>query len=178
MFTMYVRTKNMSETGTDLEHTMSTVTDEQFRQLLCYYKGITTPCTQCGGVGTYMYSNTATWRQSGIAGQAFTRDVCDHCWGSGDEDKHGCDLRKMTLKHRRRDRVDALKHISAMLGCNMSTTKVYVSYYADVIATMAKKRKPPIGDDIFLYKHMTDSFASLLRQLTDIDDILEQNADV
>lgn len=39
-------------------------------------------CPECVGVGVKSYSSTATWR-GGIGGQAFTMDVCDKCWGSG-----------------------------------------------------------------------------------------------
>lgn len=40
-------------------------------------------CLACGGAGVKSYPSTSTWR-GGIGGQAFTTDVCDKCWGSGD----------------------------------------------------------------------------------------------
>ena len=40
-------------------------------------------CLACGGAGVRSYPSTSTWR-GGIGGQAFTTDVCDKCWGSGD----------------------------------------------------------------------------------------------
>lgn len=43
-----------------------------------------TPCKRCGGRGVRAYGSTATWR-GGVGGQAITNDVCDHCWGSGNE---------------------------------------------------------------------------------------------
>jgi len=43
-------------------------------------------CSGCGGSGYKFYSSTATWR-GGAGGQAFTNDVCDKCWGSGDRDR-------------------------------------------------------------------------------------------
>jgi hypothetical protein len=39
-------------------------------------------CLRCGGFGTHLYANTATWR-GGAGGSAMTTDVCDKCWGSG-----------------------------------------------------------------------------------------------
>lgn len=39
-------------------------------------------CRKCNGRGTRSYPSTSTWR-GGIGGQAFTGDVCDGCWGSG-----------------------------------------------------------------------------------------------
>jgi len=40
-------------------------------------------CQTCQGMGTILYGNTNTYRNGWIAGQAFTRDVCNLCWGSG-----------------------------------------------------------------------------------------------
>lgn len=48
------------------------------------YRGIVDACVRCGGWGVCTYGNTSTWR-SGIGGNALTNDVCDRCWGSGDE---------------------------------------------------------------------------------------------
>lgn len=45
------------------------------------------PCRRCNGTGVQTYSDTSTWRQDGIAGQAFTPDQCDACWGSGLKDR-------------------------------------------------------------------------------------------
>lgn len=51
-------------------------------------------CPRCGGSGQHLYPNTRTWRSEGIAGQMIMLDTCDLCWGSGDEEKPGEDLRK------------------------------------------------------------------------------------
>ena len=48
-------------------------------------RGIDAPdlaCEECAGLGVKSYSDTSTWR-GGVGGQAFTPDVCDRCWGSG-----------------------------------------------------------------------------------------------
>lgn len=55
-------------------------------------RGVETPCKFCGGLGTRAYADTSTWH-GGIGGQMVTGDVCDHCWGSGDENRHWIDLR-------------------------------------------------------------------------------------
>lgn len=62
-------------------------------------RGIEVVCTKCSGLGTRGYASTATWR-GGVGGMMITQDVCDHCWGSGDENKHGADLRAMIGKMR------------------------------------------------------------------------------
>ena len=51
-------------------------------------------CEKCGGSGVHVYSSTATW-MGGIGGQAMTMDVCDGCWGSGDKNRKGADLREV-----------------------------------------------------------------------------------
>lgn len=42
-------------------------------------------CKDCKGTGKKWYSNTSTWRK-GVGGERMTEDVCDKCWGSGDEE--------------------------------------------------------------------------------------------
>jgi DnaJ-class molecular chaperone len=43
-------------------------------------------CRECGGSGIKTYGDTTTWRR-GIGGQSMTSDVCDKCWGSGEDGK-------------------------------------------------------------------------------------------
>lgn len=49
-------------------------------------RGVQDACEDCGGFGVKVYPNTATWR-GGIGGNALTNDVCDKCWGSGDQSR-------------------------------------------------------------------------------------------
>ncbi len=49
-------------------------------------------CERCGGRGSRCYPDTSTWIRS-YGGQAITNDVCDLCWGSGDEVNKWTDLR-------------------------------------------------------------------------------------
>jgi hypothetical protein len=44
-------------------------------------------CLECSASGYQTYSDTSTWRRGGVAGQTFTNDVCDKCWGSGSKSK-------------------------------------------------------------------------------------------
>ena len=50
------------------------------------------PCERCGGRGRRAYGNTATW-SGGIGGNMITGDVCDRCWGTGDANRKGANLR-------------------------------------------------------------------------------------
>jgi len=58
-------------------------------------RGVRVPCEKCTGLGSYHYCNTATWddRPGILSGQAFTYDVCDECWGTGDKNWKGANLR-------------------------------------------------------------------------------------
>ena len=58
------------------------------------WRGVQDPCWVCCGSGVRDYGSTSTWR-GGVGGQMITTDVCDHCWGTGDEYRHGADLRKL-----------------------------------------------------------------------------------
>lgn len=56
-------------------------------------------CSKCGGIGLRSYANTTTW-MGGIGGQSITEDTCDKCWGSGDDENPGPNLRRIMLKFR------------------------------------------------------------------------------
>ena len=65
-------------------------------------RGVDEPCDKCDGLGRFNYPNTGTWRASKgmVVGRAFTMDVCDACWGSGDAKRHGVDLRELEAEVR------------------------------------------------------------------------------
>jgi len=58
------------------------------------------PCGRCGGSGRRTYPNTTTWI-GGIGGQMVTVDVCDHCWGSGIQDRPWTNLKKVAADEKR-----------------------------------------------------------------------------
>jgi hypothetical protein len=60
-----------------------------------------TPCKRCQGTGTYIYPDSSTWTR-GIGGQTMTADTCDRCWGTGDTDNPGENLRVKLARERRR----------------------------------------------------------------------------
>ena len=67
-----------------------------FLQQALDWRGIDVACTRCGGSGTIVYGNTATWL-GGIGGSAMTPGVCNLCWGSGDSTRPGANLKEMNL---------------------------------------------------------------------------------
>ena len=54
-------------------------------------------CAMCDGKGRRYYANLGTYMclPGRLYGQALTKDVCDRCWGSGDQDNPFRDLRKL-----------------------------------------------------------------------------------
>jgi peptidoglycan hydrolase CwlO-like protein len=64
-----------------------------------HLEGMLNPCKKCWGLGRRAYGNTTGWR-GGIGGQAITTDVCDFCWGTGDLDRKGRDVRKFEAKYK------------------------------------------------------------------------------
>lgn len=72
-------------------------------------RGVDTPCPVCNGLGTMSYGDTSTWRHKS-GGHLLTVDVCDCCWGSGDANRRGADLRAMEAKIKElENKVDNLK---------------------------------------------------------------------
>lgn len=69
-----------------------------------------TPCKSCGGIGVQVYGSTATWH-GGVGWSAMTQDVCDHCWGSGDNNRPWPSHRRYEQMARR---YDELIEIEAM----------------------------------------------------------------
>lgn len=64
------------------------------------YYDVDVPCSRCGGLGRKVYPNSSTWR-GGIGGQTLTSDVCDKCWGSGEEHRPWRSWRELEAKLRR-----------------------------------------------------------------------------
>jgi len=61
-------------------------TGEIIQDILIQSRDIEKVCSSCLGWGIKAYGDTSTWGK-GIGGQMMTSDVCDKCWGSGDESK-------------------------------------------------------------------------------------------
>lgn len=71
---------------------------DRYYQDILDARGVKTACKKCNGLGVRMYGDSSTWHKGGMAGQVLTHDVCDVCWGSGDANRHGADLRKLAEK--------------------------------------------------------------------------------
>ena len=62
---------------------------EQLRELRCELANYEARRCSCSGTGKKEYPNTSGWfrDRGGWGGQAFTFDICDECWGSGDRNR-------------------------------------------------------------------------------------------
>ena len=84
--------KTLTEEIFNLMQNAGWKTPEEVRILTLEYLGIETPCPKCSGSGERAYGNTTGWR-GGAGGNMVTGDTCDACWGSGDKDNPGINLR-------------------------------------------------------------------------------------
>lgn len=96
-------------------------------------------CQTCQGQGWKWYGSTATWR-GGIGGQAMTQDVCDDCWGSGDRDYPGYDIREAEAKHRTSVRQEANEHLARRLGAGLRLEQGQLEL-AEELEKWSRKRK-------------------------------------
>ena len=99
-------------------------------------------CTKCHGDGQRLYGSTATWR-GGIGGQAMTTDVCDHCWGSGDEAHPGYDIRKHEAGVRQLVEERAARLLENSMGAGIGCLTDSQRFIAKELQRISRKRKAP-----------------------------------
>lgn len=99
------------------------------------------PCHKCNGHGWRNYGNTSTWT-GGIGGQAITGGLCDECWGSGDDDVHFTDLRKMREGYELRIKEASINSFLKSYGLGFSQFRGVIPSVVDAIEKLKRKRKP------------------------------------
>lgn len=57
-----------------------------FMSKVCEIRDVKEPCRNCGGLGIQLYNDASTWRHLPDMKPQTTKDVCEHCWGSGDSE--------------------------------------------------------------------------------------------
>lgn len=102
---------------------------------------MTTTCSGCAGQGSRWYGSGSGWR-GGMAPACMRRDVCDLCWGSGDESQPSEDLRKRDEQREMEIDRRALKALTDVAGAQFSTCKPAVLELADVLEATTRGRKP------------------------------------
>ena len=130
-----------------------------FRQV----RGTENPCSKCQGIGIRAYSSTATWH-GGMGGNIFTSDICDKCWGSGDENKPWLDLRALKNREYKLTRDQAFQWFGERFGSGLFKRRL--SQLADLCEVQEKKRKIPEGEHAFWWANDWRALASILRKLS------------
>lgn len=110
-------------------------------------RGVETPCETCHGLGTKRYPDSGTWRPKvGIVLRAFTHDVCDTCWGSGDAHRHGVNLREQEATFNARVAERALSLFADKAGVGLGTIRpaaLAVANELDGLSRMKNKVRVP-----------------------------------
>ncbi len=141
--------------------------DAELRERFLSWRRIEDPCTLCAGSGVRTYGSTATWR-GGIGGAAMTTDVCDQCWGSGDQFRSGVDLIKLRNEESARIAEQAVDALARSAGATLHTSSSEVLAIVDVLKAAGNKR----GKGIW-FKPLCDSLASLLERAVKRTNALE-----
>ena len=109
--------------------------------MLLEWRDVETPCERCGGSGRTSYASTATWR-GGVGGCAMTADVCDACWGTGDANRRGVDLRRLRDEETARVERRAAELLATRLGVAYEGLRPTLVALADELDRLARGRKP------------------------------------
>jgi len=121
---------------------------QEYFQHFLEQRGVEDPCTRCQGMGTRTYGSTSTWR-GGMGGASMTTDVCDHCWGSGDENRKWVDLRVLRNAEDSRVAARAATFLSDRCGFGMSVLNAGLEELSMELDKFEKQRRPrPQGFDV------------------------------
>ena len=122
--------------------------EQRFAEFL-RMRGVETPCSKCGGLGTHIYGSTSTWR-GGIGGCMCTKGVCNHCWGSGDEHRHGDDLRAFEARIKAQREYEVAEYVARATGTWLPNCYDGIEAVCQLLddASKSTRRKPrPSGFD-------------------------------
>lgn len=136
------------------------ITNESIQEHLRAFRGLRgEPCKVCDGWGCRNYSNTSTWRK-GVGGASITRDVCDSCWGSGEEGRPWLDLRKLAAEEEQRVATRALRYFAEECGAGLSACKPGTEALAGELEKLSRGRK----ERPYFFRHLAGVLAKKLRK--------------
>ena len=96
-----------------------------------------------------------------MGGASMTRDVCDGCWGTGDQDRHGVDLRAQRDNWNQAVAKAAGELLSGSVGASLLVTRDAVEAIAGELEKMSNGRKPRPR----FYYDIVTSLAKTLRKM-------------
>lgn len=117
-------------------------------------------CPKCNGSGDYLYGHGSTWR-GGMGVCASTYDVCDVCWGTGQQSVKGYDIRAAEAALDVARRGASARWFIQTLGLQYSTVRKYV---APVVDKLRRARWGPIDVG---FPEFIQRLATVLEKLTD-----------
>jgi hypothetical protein len=115
--------------------------DEALSEVL-RMRGVETPCETCHGMGVRAYPSTAGWRHEAGTAES-TKDVCDYCWGTGDDYRKGANLRKMAAEEDARVAARAVSLLGESVGVGMETMRPAVVGLVKELEALAKTKNKP-----------------------------------
>ena len=117
----------------------SNATDNDTLKQFLRWRGVRSPCPKCNGRGCYQYGHGSTWR-GGMGTASMAWDVCNVCWGTGDESRTGVDLRKQRDEFNATVALEAGKYLSRAVG-GIGETRPALEAIADELDRLARGRK-------------------------------------
>jgi hypothetical protein len=132
--------------------------DEEHRRRL-RWRGVEVPCLRCLGSGVRCYASTSTW-QGGMGGASLTKDVCDHCWGSGDAFDHWTDLRKLRDSRETEIQNRVRSWFADQLGTELTTFQPALREVLIEVEKLTRKRKRS-----FWFYRAAEVFTQTVRRL-------------
>lgn len=106
---------------------------------------LTDSCSRCGGIGRRIYGSGSTWR-GGMGTAMCVWDLCDLCWGSGDEQQPFTNVRKLEAKLKDQDLVSGQWYVANALGSHLPRVRLRIEQLAELAYAQARKRKLPEGE--------------------------------
>jgi hypothetical protein len=104
-----------------------------------------------------------------MGGQAFTSDVCDKCWGSGDKHNTWADIRQLEQKQRDWEEDQVLEYMHSRLGLNYDTFKFALATLVRECGKQERKRTlpedRPAKMDAFWWSHTWHAMGNMLNKL-------------
>lgn len=131
------------------------------------WRHIDQPCSRCSGAGGVMYSSGATWR-GGMGTASSAWDICDVCWGSGDESRPWSDQRKLEAELAAERIRSSLRWLWDASGLRFDVLQASIKELAEVVLKESRRRRAPNGIDLFNYARAAEVVAGTLQKLAKV----------
>lgn len=98
-------------------------------------------CSSCSGLGRKWYGNGGTWHPPGMATQGHQRDLCNVCWGSGDDREPFMNMRKFVDDKNEQVRSDGAKVLAGKARIPFASMRAGCEALAAELERLARGRK-------------------------------------